>query len=153
MNIYADTSWWLAYKRREDAHHDAAIALFDRVPDARILWTQWHRVEVFNSLRQAEYRKVVPAGAAREVIRALEQEIRIGYWTHVEFNWTDAVRVACELSAEHSLRREVRSMDLFHVAVATEVAADAFLSFDHAQNAFARAAGFQLIKLNQPKRR
>lgn len=28
------------------------------------------------------------------MIRALEQEIRLGYWPHVEFSWTDTVRAA-----------------------------------------------------------
>ncbi len=80
------------------------------------------------------------------MIRLLEQEIRIGYWPHVEFDWTDAVRTACEISAEHALRRRVRGMDLFHVAVAIEVAADAFLSFDEEQNALAKATGLRLAR-------
>jgi predicted nucleic acid-binding protein len=147
VNIYADTSWWLAYKCRGDIHHALAISLFDREPDARILWTPWQRVEVFNSFRQAEHAGLVAQGEARAMIRMLEQEVRVGYWSHVEFDWTDAVRTACELSAEHSLKRTVRSMDLFHVAIAGEVAADAFLSFDSDQNALARAAGFYLVRL------
>ena len=57
------------------------------------------------------------------MIRMLEQEVRIGYWPHIEFDWTDAVRTACELSAEHSLKRTVRSMDLFHIAITAASAA------------------------------
>ena len=41
MTHYADTSWWLAYKCRRDIHHPAAITLFDREPDARVVWTPW----------------------------------------------------------------------------------------------------------------
>lgn len=152
MNIYADTSWWFAYKRREDPHHRAAVTLFDRTPDAQILWTPWHRVEVFNIFRQAEYQKVILPGEARDMIRVLEQEIHFGYWAHIEFAWTEAVRTACELGAEFSLRRGVRSMDLFHVAIAIEVAADAFLSFDQDQNDLASAAGFVLLH-EKPARR
>ncbi|CAN5739441.1 hypothetical protein BH20VER1_BH20VER1_06380 [soil metagenome] len=48
MTIYADTSSWFAYKRREDPHHVAAVELFDQEHQAEILWTPWHRVEVFN---------------------------------------------------------------------------------------------------------
>jgi len=29
VNIYADTSWWLAYKCRGDIHHAPAISLFE----------------------------------------------------------------------------------------------------------------------------
>ena len=144
MNVYADTSWWLAYKCATDSHHEKATALFDEAPNASVLWTPWHRVEVFNILRQAEHARVIVRGEALSMIRLLEQEIRIGYWPHVEFDWSDAVRTACELSAEHALRRRVRGMDLFHVAVAIEVAADSFASFDADQNALAEAAGLQL---------
>ena len=28
------------------------------------------------------------------VIRALEKEIRLGYWPYVDFSWTDTVRTA-----------------------------------------------------------
>ena len=91
MNIYADTSWWLAYKSRGSLHHDSAVAFFffDREPRARILWTPWHRLEVFNSFRQAEFAGLIARGEARAMIRLLEQEIRLGYWPHVEFDWTE----------------------------------------------------------------
>lgn len=147
MKLYADTSWWLAYKCRRDTHHQTAIKLFDLQPDAQVLWTPWQRVEVFNTFRQAERAGMVAHGESKSLIRILDQEIRQGYWEHVEFDWTEAVRTACELSAEHSLTNWVRSMDLFHVAVAIEVAADEFLSFDTDQNALAAAAGLKLVQL------
>lgn len=146
MNIYADTSWWLAYKCETDIHHKNATAVFDDIAEARVLWTPWHRVEVFNILRQVEFAGLFKRGVAQVMIRLIEQEIRIGYWPHVEFDWSDAVRTACEISAEHGLKRRVRGMDLFHIAVAIEVAADAFLSFDDEQNDLAQAAGLHLVR-------
>jgi len=147
VKVYADTSWWVACKSRCDLHHSKAVSLFDREPEAQLLWTPWQRVEVFNSFRQAERAGLVGHGEARQLIRSLEQEVRLGYWLHVEFDWTDAVRTACELSAEHSLGKIVRSMDLFHVAIAIETAADALLSFDRDQQNLAAAAGIPLLKL------
>ena len=38
MRVYADTSWWLGYKCRRDTQHVAALSLFDREPDAEVLW-------------------------------------------------------------------------------------------------------------------
>lgn len=148
MRVYADTSWWLGYKSVRDSHHDAAITIFDRIPEAEILWTPWQRVEVLNAFRQAERAGLVPKGESRGLIRSLEQEVRLGYWQHVEFDWTDAVRTACELGAEHSLKMIVRSMDLFHVAIALEVAADGFLTFDEDQRDLAIAAGLPQVELN-----
>ena len=152
MRLYADTSWWLAYKCRRDVHHPAAVTLFDREPEAEVVWTPWQRVEVFNSFRQAERAGHVGQGESRKLIRLLEQEVRLGYWPHIEFDWTSAVRAACELAAEHSLRMVVRGMDLFHVAIAIEVAADGFLSFDDEQNSLAEAAGLPLIRLRSATR-
>ena len=151
MNIYADTSWWLAYKSRRDANHDAAITLFDLHSDARVIWTPWHRVEVFNTIRQVERSGAIAVGDARNLIRLLEQEIRLGYWPHREFDWRDAVRTASELSAEHGLSISIRAMDLFHVAIAIELGADALLTFDREQQALAAEAGLRVLHL--PTRR
>jgi predicted nucleic acid-binding protein len=149
VRFYADTSWWLGYKCRGDVQHEAALSLFDRDPEAEVLWTPWQRVEVFNGVCQAERAGLLRKGDSRQIIRLLEQEVRIGYWPHVEFDWTDAVRTAAELRAEHSLKMMVRAMDLFHIAVAIEVAADALLSFDTNQMALAEGAGLTVFKLDQ----
>ena len=81
------------------------------------------------------------------MIRLLEQEIRLGYWPHVEFSWTNTIRRACELSAAHSLLMVVRGMDLFHIAVACQIAVEAFISFDHDQILVADAAELPVIPL------
>jgi predicted nucleic acid-binding protein len=147
MKLYADTSWWLGYKCKRDIQHLAAVSLFDHLPEAEVLWTPWQRVEVLNALSQAERAGLLGKGESRQAVRLLEQEVRIGYWPHVEFDWTDAVRTAGELRAEHSLKMVVRAMDLFHVAIAIEVAADALLSFDAEQIALAEAAGLRVLNL------
>ena len=90
---------------------------------------------------------MISSGKARQLIRLLEQEVKLGYWPHVEFNWLDAVRTACELSAELGLSIAIRSMDLFHVAIAIEVGADAILTLDGDQQAFADAAGLRVVSL------
>jgi len=153
MRLYADTSWWLGFKCKRDIQHEAAVSLFDRFPEAEVLWTPWQRVEVLNALCQAERANLLAKGESRQAIRLLEQEVRIGYWPHVEFDWTDAVRTAGELRAEHSLKMVVRAMDLFHVAIAIEVAADALVSFDAEQIALAEAAGLRVLSLRPDLRR
>ena len=148
MRLYADTSWWLGYKCRRDTQHAAALSLFDHEPDAEVLWP-WQRVEVLNGFCQAERAGLLAKSESRQIIRLLEQEVRLGYWPHVEFDWTAAVRTAGELRAEHSLKMVVRAMDLFHVAIAIEVAADALLSFDDDQIALAEAAGLPVLKVHR----
>ena len=153
MIAYADTSWWLAYKCSDDLHHGQAIATFDRWPEVQVVWTPWQRVEVFNSLRQAERAGVIAAGKSRELLRALEEEIRLGYWPHLDFDWRDAVRTACELSAAHGTRLSIRGMDLFHVAIAIEIGADGLLSFDTDQAILAKAAGVPVLEYRSARRR
>jgi predicted nucleic acid-binding protein len=145
MTVYGDTSWWIACKITDDANHLRAVQVFDLFPELQIVWTPWQRVEVFNSLRQLERASIIVPSKAREVIRLLEQEVRLAYWPHAEFNWHGAVRTACELSAEHGLSVPIRGMDLFHVAIAIEVGADALLTFDHDQQDLAKAAGLRVL--------
>ncbi len=144
MIYYADTSWWLNFHIRDDAHHQAAVDLFVRDEDARVLWTPWQRVEVFNGFHQLERKGDLESGDAKRVIRRLEMEVRLGYWPHREFSWTDAVRRACQLAAQHGPALSIRGMDLFHVAVALTVRAPAFLSFDTDQIALAQAVGLDV---------
>ena len=152
MRYYADTSWWLGYKCRHDVQHSAAIRLFDCDPDAEVVWTPWQRIEVFNGFCQAERARLLAKGESRQLIRLVEQEVRLGYWPHVEFDWTDAVRTAGEIRAEHSLKLVTRAMDLFHVAIAIEVGAEKLLSFDRDQITLAQEAGLAVLNLSAKNR-
>ena len=78
------------------------------------------------------------------VIRSLEKEIRLGYWPHVEFSWTNAVRIANQLSVEHSHDHAIRAMDLFHIAIACEVGTDQFITFDADQASLAESSGLEV---------
>lgn len=139
MRTYADTSWWIAYKNSSDVFHQRALRVLEEPRE--ILWTPWQRVEVFNAFRQLERAGLLPKNPAMVFIRSLEQEVKLGYWPHVEFSWIDAVRRANELSAIHSANLLIRGMDLFHVAVALEAGCEEFLTFDAEQSALAAAAG------------
>ncbi|WP_042725438.1 type II toxin-antitoxin system VapC family toxin [Chthoniobacter flavus] len=146
MRVYADTSWWIACKITSDVNHELAIRVFDLWPEIEIVWTPWQRVEVFNSLRQLERADLILAGVAHESIRLLEREIRLGYWSHVEFDWRNAIRTACGISAKHGLDIPIRGMDLFHVAIAIETEVGAFVTFDREQEALADAAGLHILR-------
>jgi predicted nucleic acid-binding protein len=47
----------------------------------------------------------------------------------------------------------VRAMDLFHVAIAIEIGAEALLTFDTDQTALAEAAGLTVFNLAQKSRK
>jgi len=144
VRAYADTSWWVAFKNSSDAQHEKAVSFFEQAEDVAVLWTPWQRVEVYNAFRQLDKAGSLPQQSANVFIRSLEQEIRLGYWPHVEFDWIDAVRTANELSADHSRDLLIRGMDLFHVAIALEIEAEKFLTFDGDQTALAKVAGLDV---------
>lgn len=146
MIVYADTSWWVALKNSGDAFHESALEAFDLHKSQEVIWTPWHRFEVFNAIRQAERLGFLRGVSAGSVIRAIENEVRLGYWPHMEFDWIDAVRIANELSADHSRNMPIRGMDLFHIAIACEVGAGQFLTFDDEQAGLAKAAGLAVWK-------
>jgi hypothetical protein len=50
--IYADTSFLLAARVRRDTFHNVALDLYETQQDEVWLWSPWHRVEVFNAIRQ-----------------------------------------------------------------------------------------------------
>lgn len=136
----------MAFRNSSDAPHARALSFFDKERDPEIIWTPWQRVELFNAIRQAERQGFLRVGSASALIHSLEQEVRLGYWTHVEFNWTETIRTANELSAAHSQNFLIRGMDLFHVAIALETAAEIFVTFDADQAALAKAAGLQIFE-------
>lgn len=144
MTYYADTSWWLSLLYASDRNHWRASGLFERDPAAVVLWTPWQWVEVFNSLRRMAREGTIERSDAHSMIRRTEANVRAGLWKSASFDLEKAVARADALSKRLSQTLPIRGMDLFHVAVAMTVRAEAFLSFDAEQLRFARAAGLKL---------
>ena len=147
MNIYPDTTFFVALRFYDDTHHERATDFFERHGDETLLWSPWHRVEVSNALRQFARgdAPILKVTDARRIIHRLETDVRIGYFLHMESDWRDVLRTAYEISAEHAFARSCRAADLLHVAYAKELAADAFLSFDEDQLQLAQAVGLSAL--------
>lgn len=148
--IYADTSFLIAMRVRRDTFHREALDYYERKQDEVWLWSPWHRVEVFNSIRQLvlhpEAQRRLALAEAKALIHRLETDVRLGYFTHLEAEWRDVLRTANELSIAHSFGLACRAPDLLHVAYANELAAEVFVSFDDDQLAFAKASGLKAMR-------
>ena len=148
--IYADSTFIIACKVREDTFHQPAQDFYEAHLREHWLWSPWQRVEVFNSIRlltrhpDAKRRLLVPD--ARRMIWLLQEDVRVGYLTHREADWRDVLRAANEISASHGFELACRSADLLHVAYAWELAAQLFVSFDGDQLALAAAAGLAAVR-------
>ncbi len=147
MILYADTSFLVAVRYRPDTFHDAAAAYLERRQEDDWLWSPWHRVEVFHALRQYArdrgVKRTMAPSEAKAIINRLENDVRIGYLTHVEADWRDVLRSANELSVVHGFGLPFSSADLLHDAYAVELGAELFVSFDENQLSLAKAAGLK----------
>jgi predicted nucleic acid-binding protein len=146
--IYADTSFLVASRVRRDTNHPVALDFFERHQDEDWLWSPWHRVEVFNSIRQLvrhpnPARRLSPA-EARFLIHRIETDVRVGYFTHLEADWRDVLRTANEISIASAFTISCRAPDLLHVAYAKELAAELLVSFDEDQCALAEFSGIKV---------
>ncbi|PWU16710.1 MAG: hypothetical protein C5B50_13000 [Verrucomicrobia bacterium] len=143
--IYADTGFLVSLNVHSDAHSAPALKFYETNQDRIWLWSPWHRVELFNTLRQLTRDNAKPftVGEAKGVIHEIEADVRVGYFTHKEADWRDVLRKANEISAASAFNHPCRSADLLHVAYAVELSAQLFVSYDRDQLALAKAAGLQ----------
>jgi predicted nucleic acid-binding protein len=148
--IYADTSFLVAARVRRDTFHQPALDFYEAQQEEVWFWSPWHRVEVFNSIRQLVrhpdvQRRLLPA-EAKALIHRLETDVRLGYFTHLEADWRDVLRTANEISIAFGLSLPCRAPDLLHVAYAKELAAECFVTFDQDQSALADAVGLKAVR-------
>jgi predicted nucleic acid-binding protein len=146
--IYADSSFLVALKVRRDTFHKAALDCYEPRQDEIWLWSPWHRIEVFNTIRQRtrhpESKRRLRIPEARALIHTLDTDVRLGYFSHLEADWRDVLRTANEISIGHSFDLACLAPDLLHVAYAKELAAESFISFDNDQLVLAEAAGLKV---------
>jgi predicted nucleic acid-binding protein len=147
VTIYADTSFFIALRFADDAHHVAACNCLAEKEEDIFLWSPWHRLEVNNTFRQLSMGENPPLNEAeaRRIIRRLESDVRLGYFLHMEADWRDVLRTGNEISADHGFTIACRAADLCHVAYALELAAELFVTFDSDQAQLAREAGIRTV--------
>ncbi|MDB6037074.1 MAG: hypothetical protein JWM99_915 [Verrucomicrobiales bacterium] len=148
--IYADTSFLVAVKVRRDNFHVVAADYSSDNQEAPWLWSPWHRIEVFNTVRQLtrhpDARRRLQQAEAKALIHRLEADVRLGYFMHLEADWRDVLASANELSAVHGYSLACHSADLLHVAFAREISAETFITFDEDQLDLAKAAGMKVVR-------
>jgi predicted nucleic acid-binding protein len=147
---YADSSFFVALRVPLDTFHELAIRFYEERQEEVWLWSPWQRIEIFNTVRalarHPDKKRRLEIAEAKALIRRLEQDVRLGYFTHLEADWRDVLRTANELSIEHAFEIPCRAPDLLHVAYAKELAAEIMVSFDDDQLALANAVGLRSWK-------
>lgn len=147
MNLYADSSFIVASRVPHDTFHREALKFYKGREMELWFWSPWHRVEVFNTIRQltrnSDRKRSISEGEAKALIYRIESDVRLGHFFHLEADWRDVLRTASEISAENAFARACPGTDLLHVAYAKEFSADLFVSFDDEQLLLAQAAGLK----------
>ena len=109
-------------------------------------FTPWHRLEVRNAVRVAEFHKKITRVEARSQLVQLDTDLRQAViLVHTPIDWTDTLRRADGLSRDHNALIGCSSADLFHVATALELRCDTFYTFDARQEKLATAAGLKTL--------
>ena len=135
----ADTSFLFSLYGH-DIHTAEALALLEE-SGRPLLLSPLNEFELGNAFRFAEWRGLLPPGAAAQRLSALADDHAAGRWRLSEIPLQEIVGEAGRLSLVHTVAGGHRSFDILHVAHARLAAPKRFVSFDANQLRLAKAVG------------
>ena len=142
--IYADPSFLFSFYAWDD-NTAAAQRLYQRDQRRPLIFTPWQRFELRNAIRLVTHRLKRAKSPIRfqsgNVFREIEADLSAGRLKHREHDWLETIRLADDLSSKHTELLGSAAVDVWHVAVAILLEADAFWTFDEDQQVLARATG------------
>jgi predicted nucleic acid-binding protein len=146
VKAYFDTSYLVALYVPQ-VHTAAALRHLARSGREPIPFTPLHRLELRTTVRQCAYIGLIQQPDARRILLSVEEDLDDGTLLHQPLDWTASLRQAEGMAERLAWTKPCRSLDLWHVAVALELEAEVFVTFDHDQFSLARAEG---LRANMP---
>jgi len=143
MPVYADSSLLLKLYIRE-SETTAAWQVVNRIQEP-LVFTPLHRLEMLNGIRRCIATKKVTRAQAVRAMLLLRSHVKGGRYTLPAVPWLAVFQRAHRLSRKHARSLLVRSLDLLHVALALEIGANEFLTFDDRQRQTALAEGLNAM--------
>ncbi len=140
--IYADTSFLISLYLN-DIHSEKASRYMKKHHDT-LMMTAFQKHELHNAIRLAVFRKEIGVEARKEIFLNLTQDLEQEIFRFVSVGWGDVYRETERLSHLYTENLGNRGADILHVAIATVLGAETFLTFDKRQSQLARVAGFKL---------
>lgn len=107
--------------------------------------THLQEAEIRNALRLKLFRREMSASALKGALSLLDEDIREGRFERPAYHAGAVYRRAEFLSRHHTATTGARMLDILHVAVALEIGAVRFVSFDQRQRAVAKKAGLKVV--------
>lgn len=146
--IYCDTSLLLSCFVGDRLSH-LAVRQLERISDqdCAICWTLWHELEFTCALER------MVGNPQRQTTRAEAQSIfsELRSWQsgggvleEKKVNWTQVFECSLKISKTHASRYQVRSLDIVHVALASQLKVKSFWSFDRRQRTLAQEIGISV---------
>jgi predicted nucleic acid-binding protein len=100
---------------------------------------------MLNGIRRCAATKKVTRAQAVHAMLLLRTHVQSGRYTLPVVPWQVVFQRAHHLSRKHARKLLVRSLDLLHVALALEIGATVFLTFDDRQRQTASAEGLKVV--------
>jgi predicted nucleic acid-binding protein len=141
LNAYSDTSF-LAALYLVDVHSTTAAKEFDIARPVLAL-TPFGELEIVNAFEGRMFRGEADRSQVRAAHRALEADIQAGILVRRAVPEAAYAR-GFVLSRRYTHRLGSRALDILHVAIALELRAEAFFTFDVRQHRLARRVGMKV---------
>jgi len=135
---YADTSF-LVSLYAFDTNSAPAQATLASHP-LSLAFTEWHEFELENALQLREFRGRSTTAETTAALELVRQNLQAGQLQRILVDHTAALALARSLASLHGSKLGTRALDVLHVALALELNADAFLTFDQRQAVLWKAA-------------
>lgn len=107
--------------------------------------TALHRLEMKAAFGQKQGRDEITESERDAVLASFENDQAAGVFAGTSPTWTDVFTRAENLATAHAATNLCRSLDTLHVALALELGATEFCTFDQRQAAMAHAAGLVVV--------
>ena len=107
--------------------------------------TPLHLLEMRSAIRQKQGRNEVTSAECQALLSDFDQDIASGFYVRIAPPWDNIFARAEMLSSQHTVSTLCRTLDTLHVALALELGATEFCTFDQRQAAMARLAGLTVV--------
>ena len=139
MSLYADTSFFVSLYLTDRHTAEAERRLASRPT----LWlTPLHVAEWTHAIEQHVFRKAITRSEADRLLQQFDEHRARGLWKEAALP-ERALDLCAQLGQRFVARLGVRTLDTLHVAVALELKAERFWTFDQRQQKLAQAVGLK----------
>jgi len=145
---YPDTSF--LYSLYGDDRYSASATHTMSESSHQLLVSELGRLEYLNALMLAGFRKLVTPAEIKQRKSAFLADLESGLLLFREAVSSALFSAAQELVDAHNYRGGHRTVDFLHVAVASQLKAGHFYSFDARQRDLATKAGFTVNEVLKP---